>query len=1161
MLGVRSFHESFYGTPKPAEAGRRGKKWQPKVKEEPENEIAVVGVHYRSFDDDSMAAFVNSPAAQVPWNGDDTLLIDRYDVRHLLQDLSGTRRRRRPPSPSLDASKEELDYERYRDLEGLENPSPVPEDDENAFVDKTGGLYQRVAFNYRSGGDQSAQGESGDRSTEDIAFIPPFVVPEHVQSKLVGLRVQGFLVLSVTDGAQLLRLPIQSLGYLQWTAKFVIEHGGQAEIVLRVKQASNPTFGFLMPDHHHHEYFRFLVDNPQHVGIGLNAEPIAAVEVLSEEAEGGLSLLGTAYGDSEEEEADVATEAVRDQRESEEGEAQKKGADVSQDRSEESEYVSHGNSSPAEVSENGILDSGDSNDPTKAVEAPGIQTDDLAVIPGEEMLESGKGEVVPGLPEPLPPGTETSDPMEVEYEKCNGVSGYLEEDLAPYKEPPLQQRRIIDKMVEFISRNGKEFEAIVRERDKKDARFQFLLPWNEYYPYFSRSLEAAQQANGSSEAPPDGRPLTDESTGAFATGGSLEDQLVNDHFLKGVPYWDESAVLDISSSNEEVVDPETEENNLEISHNGIGGMGFDAVMAAVRAATRGLSRAVEDGELGASEPRLPEKLEHPEIGSDDAVMAAIRAVTGGARWSKPEISSAVGKGEPVLSGGSLPSTGANHQLSEHVVEGVKDEEKKPAASGVPVSTFEVNPGSDGDVVVVGKVVAKAAALAAGQEGDSADALLSPSGKRKAERLKKAKLFAAMIREGTATIMQSGQGSGSHGVSASPSVEKSSQAGLCMDVYPKDSVPGRIQSTLATMKVAGDTCDEETLGSREQTADALVPYAYVEDDMQHPNESGKERKLGSKEADEKCRKHHRKRKSYHDGDERRKESKDILGTEKRRDWRHDQNQEEKGMGRGRDHDGERKARDKRGYNTKRKAGEVEYRDDTGEERKNSKESRKDRRYRHDANSKRESRRGFDFEEMSRHEDGHGHEVEGKDRSSRHRRRSGSEDKRSDGKHENSNERRKKSEHDHDSEEKRNERRHREVPDERRESQHRHGSDERRKDRRHSHGKNKKQKDDHLRDVSGGEDNGDEKHVHKKSRRQRQELEIDSIQYYSGEHPTRGGDKADDRTHRETGSDRYHEVFNPLQNDVPTEPTSRELPSTPVDVPDDIRAKVRAMLARI
>lgn len=126
MSSAKSFHETFYGTPTEDESRRRrGKKRHKKgVKEEPpQNEVAVIGVHYRSFDDDSMAAFVNSATALVPWNGDSKLLIDRYDVRHLLQDLTGIRRRRaRPPSP--DATKEELDYERYRDVEGLENPSP-----------------------------------------------------------------------------------------------------------------------------------------------------------------------------------------------------------------------------------------------------------------------------------------------------------------------------------------------------------------------------------------------------------------------------------------------------------------------------------------------------------------------------------------------------------------------------------------------------------------------------------------------------------------------------------------------------------------------------------------------------------------------------------------------------------------------------------------------------------------------------------------------------------------------------------------------------------------------------------------------------------------------------------------------------------------------------
>jgi hypothetical protein len=56
------------------------------------------------------------------------------------------------------------------------------------------------------------------------------------------------------------------------TALFVSEHGGQSEIVLRVKQGSNPTFGFLMPDHHLHSYFRYIVDHPQLLKDGSDAD-------------------------------------------------------------------------------------------------------------------------------------------------------------------------------------------------------------------------------------------------------------------------------------------------------------------------------------------------------------------------------------------------------------------------------------------------------------------------------------------------------------------------------------------------------------------------------------------------------------------------------------------------------------------------------------------------------------------------------------------------------------------------------------------------------------------------------------------------------------------------------------------------------------------------
>lgn len=81
------------------------------------------------------------------------------------------------------------------------------------------------------------------------------------------------------------------------TAKFVKEHGGQSEVLLKVKQGSNPMFGFLNVDHHFHEYYRFLVEHPKLL------QPVSQSSSREEATNStgeGLSLLGFAYGSGDE---------------------------------------------------------------------------------------------------------------------------------------------------------------------------------------------------------------------------------------------------------------------------------------------------------------------------------------------------------------------------------------------------------------------------------------------------------------------------------------------------------------------------------------------------------------------------------------------------------------------------------------------------------------------------------------------------------------------------------------------------------------------------------------------------------------------------------------------------------------------------------------------
>ncbi|KAL3508464.1 hypothetical protein ACH5RR_027865 [Cinchona calisaya] len=143
-------------------------------------DLEVVGRHALLFDDDVMAAFVNSDDALVEWN---SLQIDRYDVRHLLSGPLPPRRRRNPQASSHlsnSSLNSELDHERYIDL-------PPPSDElkeEEAGKQGDPGGYRAVAFTYGNTGD-SADQINADGSLECSGFRPPFHVPDNLLNSLM----------------------------------------------------------------------------------------------------------------------------------------------------------------------------------------------------------------------------------------------------------------------------------------------------------------------------------------------------------------------------------------------------------------------------------------------------------------------------------------------------------------------------------------------------------------------------------------------------------------------------------------------------------------------------------------------------------------------------------------------------------------------------------------------------------------------------------------------------------------------------------------------------------------------------------------------------------------------------------------------------------------
>ncbi|XAR56713.1 hypothetical protein NMG60_11037292 [Bertholletia excelsa] len=148
-------------------------------------DLEVVGRHALLFDDDATASFINSSDALVEWN---SLMIDRYDVRHLLSGPLPPRKRRNPQrthSPPLSSIESELDQERYLDL-----PSTEEEESDVGASSADASGYRAVAFSYGNT-DESSEQKNSDIGLGVSSFRPPFSLPESLlQSLTLGAGME-----------------------------------------------------------------------------------------------------------------------------------------------------------------------------------------------------------------------------------------------------------------------------------------------------------------------------------------------------------------------------------------------------------------------------------------------------------------------------------------------------------------------------------------------------------------------------------------------------------------------------------------------------------------------------------------------------------------------------------------------------------------------------------------------------------------------------------------------------------------------------------------------------------------------------------------------------------------------------------------------------------
>ncbi|GMR42144.1 hypothetical protein PMAYCL1PPCAC_12339, partial [Pristionchus mayeri] len=208
-------------------------------KQQPEEEgLLVFGYSSRIYPNDSRSELIAGESHLQPWPMDDSILIDRFDIRLLLSTVPSESKGRAELSREEEKAERECDDERWKDLHEAELESLKRMEEEEVRPKKA-----EFAFSYDQPSitcSSSTQVEEEEDDSEDEPFIPPSGI------KLpVGLE---------TPENQKLNHVIER------TALFVVKQGAQMEIVIKAKQRNNQEqFGFLHFDHILNPYYKYIM--------------------------------------------------------------------------------------------------------------------------------------------------------------------------------------------------------------------------------------------------------------------------------------------------------------------------------------------------------------------------------------------------------------------------------------------------------------------------------------------------------------------------------------------------------------------------------------------------------------------------------------------------------------------------------------------------------------------------------------------------------------------------------------------------------------------------------------------------------------------------------------------------------------------------------------
>ncbi|RDD37811.1 Splicing factor, suppressor of white-apricot-like protein [Trichoplax sp. H2] len=412
------------------------------------DDLLVFGYSCKLYRDDEKAQMINEGGLLIPWMGNDSLMIDRYDGRGHLYDLDCINDKSipEPLSPQLIAEEELCQEERYRDLNYEQEELLEEEVKRQAQAKKGNQLY---SYNYtgestgvdkvdgHSNLDKSNTNENREDAYEDFIAPPELEVPPNMETpKTAKMHT-----------------------IIARTALFVSQNGLQLEIVLKAKQANNPQFEFLYFDKPLNDYYKHVLKMIK-AGSYEYRPPESNVKDANNKSEDQQDQecdKGSSDGDSDYE----LHPALRPQKVELEDKNEVKNFDDNTGRQENSkeEVIGDRSQKPTPWSSNA----------STAIPA----SQNLNYLSNKTQSTSGSESQSATF------GNKAKVPV-AQYES-NNVSSVVEamQGIVP---PPPDIQGVIDKMAQYVARNGDKFELVVRA--KSDPRFNFLLPWNVHYRYY-----------------------------------------------------------------------------------------------------------------------------------------------------------------------------------------------------------------------------------------------------------------------------------------------------------------------------------------------------------------------------------------------------------------------------------------------------------------------------------------------------------------------------------------------------------------------------------------------------------------------------------------------------------------------------------------------------